>query len=147
MRFSVFAATLLLCSCSRGATPQYRCEVVHVYPHDPDAFTEGLFYSDGFLYEGTGDYGHSNIRKVELETGLVVKRRDLPARYFGEGIIRWKDKIIELEYQTGTGFIYNFNDKITRRSLGQKREVGGGGKYNGQAGSKAWGDAKGGRRM
>jgi glutaminyl-peptide cyclotransferase len=81
--------------------------VVHVYPHDPRAFTEGLFYLDGFLYESTGMPKQSSIRKVRLETGEVVQRYDLPEPYFGEGIIHWKDRLIELTYQTHVGFVYD----------------------------------------
>ncbi|MCU1236046.1 MAG: glutaminyl-peptide cyclotransferase [Candidatus Solibacter sp.] len=79
-----------------------------MFPHDRIAFTEGLFYQDGFLYEGTGgDNGTSSIRKVKLETGEVVQSTAVP-EYFGEGIIRWKDKLYQLTYQTQVGFIYEF---------------------------------------
>ena len=64
--------------------------VVRTFPHDRDAFTQGLQFLDGFLYEGTGLNGRSSIRKVKLETGEVVQRRDVPAQYFGEGIVVWQ---------------------------------------------------------
>jgi glutaminyl-peptide cyclotransferase len=83
--------------------------VVHAYPHDAGAFTEGLFYLDGFLYEGTGLAGRSSIRKVKLETGEIVQKRDIPEPYFGEGIIHWKDRLIELTYQAEAGFIYDLS--------------------------------------
>lgn len=86
----------------------YTYQVVHVYPHDPEAFTEGLFYSKGFLYESTGIEGKSSIRKVKLETGEVVQKRDLPDTYFGEGIVRWKDNLYQLTWKDGIGFIYDF---------------------------------------
>src|SRR3984885_8509969 len=70
----------------RAEVPVVHVQVVKTWPHDPQAFTEGLFYRDGFLYESTGLEGHSSIRKVRLETGAVVKKIDLPAQYFGEGI-------------------------------------------------------------
>jgi glutaminyl-peptide cyclotransferase len=82
---------------------------VHAYPHDPTAFTEGLFYDGGFLYESTGLEGHSSIRKTRLETGEVVQKRDLVPTYFGEGIVRWKDHLIQLTYKTEAGFVYDFN--------------------------------------
>ena len=66
--------------------PIFGYEIVHVYPHDANAFTQGLEYVDGFLYEGTGLNGRSSIRKVKLETGEVVQRRDVASKYFGEGI-------------------------------------------------------------
>ncbi len=102
--------------------PEYSYEVVHVYPHDRDAFTEGLFYLKGFLYEGTGLPGRSSIRKVELETGRVVQRRDLPERYFGEGIIAWKDRIIELTYTTGVGFVYELGSFQLRKTFHYRGE-------------------------
>src|SRR6188474_2141801 len=61
-------------------------EIVREYPHDPEAFTQGLIYRDGFLYESTGLNGRSSLRKVRLETGEVLQQHDLDARYFGEGL-------------------------------------------------------------
>ena len=110
MRALALVAALALTSCGAAnqPAPEYGCEVVRVYPHDRSAFTEGLFYLDGDLYEGTGEYGESGIRKVNLETGLVLRKRDLPGTYFGEGIVKWGDKLLQLEYKSGTGFIYDF---------------------------------------
>ena len=67
-------------------TPRYSYEIVNIFPHDPTAFTQGLVYADDFLYEGTGLKGRSFLRKVELQTGEVVKEHPLPAQFFGEGI-------------------------------------------------------------
>jgi glutamine cyclotransferase len=110
-RIFVLALALATCACGPDARPgeivEYGYEVVHKYPHDSTAFTEGLFYLDGFLYEGTGLAGRSSIRKVKLETGEIVQKRDLPEPYFGEGIIHWKDRLIELTYQSEEGFIYD----------------------------------------
>lgn len=92
---------------SRANVPEYTYVVVHAYPHDRSAFTEGLFFLNGFLYESTGLEGQSTLRKVRLETGEVVQRHDLPSQYFGEGIVNWKDRIIQLTYTTQTGFVYN----------------------------------------
>jgi len=83
---------------ARAAVPEYGVAVVNTYPHDPHAFTEGLLYQNGFLYESTGLEGHSSIRKVRLETGQVVQERDLGSQYFGEGIVIWKNRLIELTY-------------------------------------------------
>jgi len=79
---------------------------VHVYPHDPAAFTQGLEYRAGFLYEGTGIPGRSGLRKVELETGKVLQEVKLEPEYFGEGITVLKDKIVELTWQSHKGFVY-----------------------------------------
>ena len=86
---------------------QYGYEVVHTYPHDPAAFTEGLLYHDGFLYEATGLWEQSSVRKVRLETGEVVQRRELPGQYFGEGIVVWRQRLLQLTYQSGIGFVYD----------------------------------------
>jgi len=78
-----------------------------VYPHDPQAYTQGLFYLNGFLYEGTGLNGRSSIRKVKLETGEVLQKRDIPEQYFGEGIVNWNDRLLEITWQSQTGFVYD----------------------------------------
>lgn len=91
------------------AIPEYSYEIVHAYPHDRQAFTEGLFYLNGFLYESTGLEGQSSVRKVRLESGEVVQKLDLPPQYFGEGIVNWKNKLIQLTYKTQVGFIYDLS--------------------------------------
>jgi glutaminyl-peptide cyclotransferase len=85
-------------------------EVLNVYPHDPEAFTQGLVYQDGALYESTGLYGESSLRKVALETGEVLKRFDLPPDYFGEGLAVWEETLVQLTWREGTGFVYNLED-------------------------------------
>jgi len=113
------AAGLTACggSAASEAVPQYTYEVVHTYPHDPLAFTEGLFYWNGFLYESTGQPGQSSVRKVRLETGEVVQKRDLPDEYFGEGIVQWKDKLVQLTYQTEVGFVCDFASFAVEREF------------------------------
>lgn len=91
--------------------------VVRAYPHDRDAFTQGLQYLDGFLYEGTGLHGRSSVRKVKLETGEVVQRRDVPAQYFGEGIVVWQSELFQLTWQSGVAFIYDRDTFAPRRSV------------------------------
>ena len=98
---------LAVAAWARAAVPVYDYEIVHVFPHDPDAFTEGLFYLNGFLYESTGLEGHSSIRKVRLQTGAVLERHDIPGQYFGEGIVNWGSRLIELTWQSHVGFVYD----------------------------------------
>lgn len=90
-----------------GDAPVYSFEVVATYPHDTKAFTQGLFYQDGVLYESTGQYGESSLRRVDLETGEVLARADLEARYFGEGIAPYRDGIVMLTWRSQTGFVYD----------------------------------------
>ena len=97
--------------------PLYGYQIVRVYPHDANAFTQGLQYADGVLYEGTGLNGRSSIRKVKLETGEVLQKRDVPAQYFGEGITIWKSDLIELTWQSGVAFVYDKNTFQERRTL------------------------------
>jgi glutamine cyclotransferase len=94
---------------SDGPPPTYSYHVVQSYPHDRRAFTQGLIFRDGMLYEGTGMNGQSSIRKVKLETGEVLQMRALPREYFGEGITEWKGSIIQLTWQTEIGFVYDMN--------------------------------------
>lgn len=91
----------------KNPVPLYTYKVKKVYPHDPKAFTQGLIYDGGFLYEGTGQYGASSLRKVDLETGKVLKMRGLPPQYFGEGIALFRDRIIQLTWQSRVGFVYH----------------------------------------
>jgi len=92
---------------ARAAVPVYGYEVVHTYPHDSQAFTEGLFYLNGFLYESTGLERQSSIRKQKLETGEVVQKIDVPPEYFGEGIVNWKGRLFSLTWKSQVGFIYD----------------------------------------
>jgi glutaminyl-peptide cyclotransferase len=92
---------------SPASIPVYGYDIVHTYPHDRTAFTEGLFYLNGFLYESTGLEGHSTIRKVRLASGEVVEKRDVPAEYFGEGIVNWKSHLVSLTWKSHVGFVYD----------------------------------------
>ncbi len=86
--------------------PNYTYEIINAYPHDPNAFTQGLIYEDGILYEGTGLNGESTLRETELETGQVVRELKLADMYFGEGITILGDRLYQLTWREGTGFIY-----------------------------------------
>ncbi len=114
MKLKVFFATALalltVAACAaRADTPEYGFEVVRRLPHDAGAFTQGLLFLDGHLYESTGLEGRSSIRKVELESGRVVQQRDIPPQYFGEGIVAWKDKLVELTWRSQVGFVYDLD--------------------------------------
>ena len=87
--------------------PAYTYEVVATYPHDPQAFTQGLIFVDGTLYEGTGRYAQSTLRKVDLTTGEILQIHHLPSNLFGEGITLFENKIIQLTWKAGQGFVYD----------------------------------------
>lgn len=93
-----------------GRVPVYTFQVVNTFRHDPKAFTEGLFFHNGFLYESTGEKGASSLRKVELESGKVVQKFDLPRDSFGEGIAMFNDKIYQLTWQEGLARVFDANN-------------------------------------
>jgi len=87
--------------------PMYSYNIINTYSHDARAFTEGLVYEDGFFYESTGKYNESTLRKVDLETGEILKLHKLSDNYFGEGIAIYDNKIFQLTWKTNVGFIYD----------------------------------------
>jgi glutamine cyclotransferase len=104
-------------------TPVMTYEVLNVFPHDPNAFTQGLVYHKGYLYESTGLYGQSSLRKVDLETGEVLKNVELPDQFFAEGLAIFDNKLIQLTWREGTGFIYDLEkfsliDQFTYKTEG-----------------------------
>lgn len=101
---------------SQPRAPIQGYRVVNTYPHDPRAFTQGLFWLDGHLYESTGQVGESTIRRVDLETGRVLQSTDIPAGLFGEGIVNWGDQIINITWQGGIGYRW---DRRTLRRLSE----------------------------
>ncbi len=96
---SVFAAA--------GAIPVESYRIVHVYPHDANAFTQGLVFVNGMLYESTGQRGQSSLRMVDLASGRVLQKHDLSAKYFGEGLTDWHSHLIQLTWQAHLGFVYD----------------------------------------
>lgn len=88
----------------------YNYKVINTYPHDRDAFTQGLFFDNGLLYEGTGQETGSSLREVELETGRILRQHNLDPSLFGEGITLYKDKIFQVTWTNKVGFIYNKSD-------------------------------------
>lgn len=103
-------------STAPAGAPVSGFEVVQSWPHDPEAFTQGLLYQGGKLYEGTGLNGASSVREVNLETGEVLRKRDVPRQYFGEGLALLGDKLYELTWRSHVGFVY---DAATFQQLGQ----------------------------
>lgn len=89
-----------------------RCsyKVIHTYPHDSEAFTQGLFYDKGLLYEGTGQEAGSSLREVELETGRILRQHNMESSLFGEGITLYKDRIYQVTWRNKVGFVYNRSD-------------------------------------
>lgn len=100
-----------------AAAPVFGYEIVNRYPHDPEAFTQGLIYRDGFLYESTGLHGRSSLRKVRLETGQVVARREIDRRYFAEGLTDWGDRLIQLTWESNIGFVYDLSSFTLLRTF------------------------------
>ena len=117
---AVVLAILLLSGTGRpgaaaaDAAPTWRHQVVRAFPHDPNAFTQGLVFLDGFLYESTGRNGESSLRKVELETGKVVQRLGVGRQYFAEGLAAWGGHLLQLTWDTNIGFVY---DRATFKPL------------------------------
>ena len=90
-----------------SSAPIHGYRVIQVYPHDADAFTQGLIYRDGFLYESTGQHGRSSLRKTRVETGEVLQRCALDQQYFGEGLTDWGPLLIQLTWQSHVAFVYD----------------------------------------
>jgi glutamine cyclotransferase len=105
-----------------GPVPLYKVRILKEYPHDPEAFTQGLIFSKGFLYESTGLNGRSSLRQVELETGRVVRKYDLPCRYFAEGLALWNRSLIQLTWRSGKGFVYNLRSFSVEREFNYSGE-------------------------
>jgi glutamine cyclotransferase len=105
--FSLVSYVALSNHPSSKETLSYTYSVINKFPHDTDAFTEGLVFENGFLYESTGLNGCSTLRKVELETGRILQLYSLPSQFFGEGITIFGDKIIQLTWQSQSGFVYD----------------------------------------
>jgi glutamine cyclotransferase len=136
--FLIFGVAAIFCVLSAAPAqppqpPVYGYRIVHTYPHDRAAFTQGLEYHDGFLYESTGLNGKSGIRRVALESGMVLHQAAIDEQYFGEGITVLNHRLLELTWQSHRGFIY---DADTFRDAG-------GFQYPGEG----WGLANDGRRI
>lgn len=105
--FIALLITTLLFHSLNGNSKSDRFSIINTYPHDEKAFTQGLIFHDGYIYEGTGLHGRSSIRKVDVKTGKVLKQTNIPDKYFGEGITIFNSKIYQITWKSKTGFIYD----------------------------------------
>ena len=116
-QFSTFAVACAIAGTAQAAMPVYGFVVKNTYPHDPGAFTQGLFYRDGHLYESTGQYGRSTIRKVELKTGKVLQKADLPAEVFGEGSTAVGANLVGLTWTSQVGYVFDLKTFKLKQSF------------------------------
>jgi len=105
--FLVFSSFIGIASRIQNPPAKIPYKIVNTYPHPPDSFTQGLAFAEGYLYEGTGKYGLSRLRKIRLESGEILKEHRLPSDIFGEGITICQDKIIQLTWYSRIGFVYD----------------------------------------
>ncbi len=94
--------------------PVYTYEIVKTYPHDPNAFTQGLIFHNGVFYESDGEYDESKLRKVEVETGKTLQKYDVPREYFAEGLTLFNDKLYQITWREKTAFVYDLNFKLLK---------------------------------
>lgn len=112
---------MLLTSLAYAAAPISGYRLVRTYPHDPGAFTQGLIYLDGHLYESTGLNGRSSLRMTDLATGKVMQKQIVPAQYFAEGMTNFGGKLYQLTWQSGKAFVY---DRFSFRLLAEHTYTG-----------------------
>ncbi|HOZ46781.1 MAG TPA: glutaminyl-peptide cyclotransferase [Candidatus Hydrogenedentes bacterium] len=117
---AVLAAGGLLPACpfigGDDPVPSVTYHVVNTFPHDPEAFTQGLLFHEGVLYESTGLYNESSLRRVALETGEILAQHRLSNEMFGEGLALWQDRLFQLTWKESTAFVY---DRTTLEPMGQ----------------------------
>ncbi len=112
----VFAVLTGQCSEPKSQAPLHNVQVLKTLAHDPTAFTQGLFVHDGLLYESTGHYHESTVRKYDPKTGRILRLKPLPAKYFGEGLAKLSDTVVQLTWKAGQGLIYDL-DTLTPLSF------------------------------
>ncbi|HEV7745023.1 MAG TPA: glutaminyl-peptide cyclotransferase [Pyrinomonadaceae bacterium] len=125
----VFLLSIVTLNCQTGPTvappsdkiPIYGYEILRIFPHDSNAFTQGLVFHDGNFLESTGEVGHSSLRRVEMDNGNVLQKVDVAPPYFAEGITLLKGKIYQLTWQHQLGFVY---DALTFEKTGQFKYAG-----------------------
>ncbi|WP_058188114.1 glutaminyl-peptide cyclotransferase [Terracidiphilus gabretensis] len=115
MRFSCHRfALILLCALACAAAGAQSYKIIHTYPHDPHAFTQGLIFADGRLYESTGQNGQSSLRMVDLETGHILQEQPVAKEYFAEGLATWGSTLVQLTWTSHVAFVY---DRFSFRQL------------------------------
>ncbi|SFU27529.1 glutaminyl-peptide cyclotransferase [Pseudoduganella namucuonensis] len=110
-------ALAALTAAAQAAVPVYGYTVKRSFPHDAQAFTQGLYYQNGYLYESTGQNGYSSLRRVELESGKVLQKKAIPAQYFGEGISPVGNEIVALTWTSQTGFVFDASTFELKRTF------------------------------
>ena len=118
----ILLASVLVTSAQQTHAPEQTYRVLHQYPHDPRAFTQGLLYRNGELYESTGLKGQFTLRKVDLKTGRVLQEIKIPDQYFAEGLTDWKQQLVQLTWQSHTGFVYSLADFTKLREFSYEGE-------------------------
>jgi glutaminyl-peptide cyclotransferase len=113
---------LLIQALRNAQVPEYQFEVLKTYPHDILSFTEGLYFEDGYMYESTGLYGHSWLKKVELSTGKTVREKPLDGIYFGEGMTILNNEIYQLTWKESTGFVYDKESFSVKKTFFHEKE-------------------------
>lgn len=111
----VVLAVALFPACDPG-TPALNYQIVGTFPHDPEAFTQGLLFHNGFLYESTGRYGSSTLRRVDAETGRVIASIPVDSAYFAEGLALVGSELIQLTWKAGTALVYDLETLELKRS-------------------------------
>ena len=122
LRLALGAAVFAACASAQAAIPVYAFMVKHSYPHDTKAFTQGLYIKDGALFESTGMKGESSIRRVQLETGRVLQKKDIAAEYFGEGIAPVGNDIVALTWTSKQGFVFDAKTFTLKRKFSYSGE-------------------------
>jgi len=121
-RLGVFLIGVLLCACSQAQVTQYKFKVVKDYPHDMAAYTQGLFFHNGTLYETTGQYGTSSIRTVNLQTGKPIQNKKLNSKYFAEGSVVLGNDLYILTWTNKVAFVYDAKTLEYKKTVGYPRE-------------------------
>lgn len=117
LRLALGTVFFAACASAQAAIPVYAFMVKHSYPHDTKAFTQGLYIKDGALFESTGMKGESSIRRVQLETGRVLQKKDIAAEYFGEGIAPVGNDIVALTWTSKQGFVFDAKTFTLKRKF------------------------------
>ncbi len=122
IRLFFLLALCCACSCTSAQVKQYKLKVVKEYPHDVTAYTQGLFFHDGVLYETTGQFGESSIRTVDLESGVPIENKRLARKYFGEGSVVLGDELYVLTWTNKVAFRYDAATLSYKSTVGYGRE-------------------------